>query len=46
MHFCAALFGLSKALIRQAFPTSGNSEKHIALQRSRRIDEQRLSKLI
>jgi hypothetical protein len=33
MHFCAALFGLSKALIRQAFPTSGNSEKHIALQR-------------
>ena len=31
MHFCAPLFGLSKAPRIYAIPTSRNSEKHVAL---------------
>jgi Reverse transcriptase (RNA-dependent DNA polymerase) len=33
MHFCSPSFRLSKALKRSAIPASGNSEKHVALQK-------------
>jgi hypothetical protein len=35
MHFCSPPFGLFKASRKSAISTSGNSEKHVALQVSR-----------